>query len=104
MTERPSHRVFAALYDPATRPFESRIVEHREYLTEGVGGDALDLGAGTGANFPYFADTDAQLHAVEPDPYMLKRAKERARNWTSKSNCAPTAPSLCRTPTPPSTT
>jgi len=78
MTERPSHRVFAALYDPVTRPFERRIVEHREYLTEGVGGDALDLGAGTGANFPYFADTDAPLHAVEPDPYMLKRAKERA--------------------------
>lgn len=80
MTEdtRPSHRLFAALYDPVTRPFEKRIVEHREYLTEGVTGDVLDLGAGTGANFPYLRDTDASLHAVEPDPHMLKRARERA--------------------------
>ena len=80
MTEdtRPSHRLFAALYDPVTRPFEDRIVEHREYLTEDVMGDVLDLGAGTGANFPYFADADASLHAVEPDPHMRKRAKKRA--------------------------
>lgn len=80
MTEhdRPSHRVFAALYDPVTRPFERRIVEHREYLTGDVTGDILDLGAGTGANFPYYTDTDASLHAVEPDPHMLKRARKRA--------------------------
>lgn len=80
MTEQdhPSHRLFAALYDPVTRPFERRIEEHREYLTGDVTGDVLDLGAGTGANFPYFADTDASLHAVEPDPHMLKRARKRA--------------------------
>jgi len=80
MTEdtRPSHRLFAALYDPVTRPFEDRIVEHREYLTKGVEGDVLDLGAGTGANFPYFADTDVSLRAVEPDLHMRKRAKKRA--------------------------
>ncbi|MDZ7688109.1 MAG: class I SAM-dependent methyltransferase [Halobacteriales archaeon] len=78
--ERPSHRLFAALYDPVTRPFERRIAEHREYLTDGVTGDVLDLGAGTGANFPYFAGTDdaVSLRAVEPDPHMLKRAKKRA--------------------------
>jgi SAM-dependent methyltransferase len=80
MTEhdRPSHRVFAALYDPVTRPFESRIAEHREYLTDDVTGDVLDLGAGTGANLPYLRETDASLHAVEPDPHMLKRARDRA--------------------------
>jgi SAM-dependent methyltransferase len=80
MTEdtRPSHRLFAALYDPVTRPFERRIAEHREYLTNGMTGNVLDLGAGTGANFPYFADADASLHAVEPDPHMRKRAKKRA--------------------------
>jgi SAM-dependent methyltransferase len=76
---RPSHRIFAALYDPVTRPFERRIAEHREYLTDGVKGDVLDLGAGTGANFPYFADVDGSVHAVEPDPHMRKRALQRAR-------------------------
>jgi len=80
MTEhdRPSHRLFAALYDPLTRSFENRIAEHREYLTDGMTGDVLDLGAGTGANFPYMRDTDASLHAVEPDPHMLKRARKSA--------------------------
>jgi len=78
VTEKhPSHRLFAALYDPVTRPFESRIAEHREYLTQ-VEGDVLDLGAGTGANFPYFAEKDVSLRAVEPDPHMRKRAEERA--------------------------
>lgn len=76
--ETPSHRLFAALYNPVTRPFERRIAEHREYMTDGVEGDVLDLGAGTGANFSYFADKDVSLHAVEPDPYMRKRAEERA--------------------------
>ena len=78
MTEdtRPSHRLFAALYDPVTSPFEDRIAEHREYLMGGTEGKVLDLGAGTGANFPHFAD--ASLHAVEPDPHMRKRAKKRA--------------------------
>lgn len=78
--QRPSHRVFAALYDPVTRPMERRIAEHREYLTNGVEGDVLDLGAGTGANFPYLRDTGASLHAVEPDPHMRKRARRRAED------------------------
>lgn len=80
MTEHdsPSHRLFAALYDPVTRSFESRIAEHREYLTDGVTGEVLDLGAGTGANFPYLRGADASLHAIEPDPHMLKRARKSA--------------------------
>jgi ubiquinone/menaquinone biosynthesis C-methylase UbiE len=82
--DRPAHRVFAALYDPVTAGAERRIFpEHREYLVAGLRGRVLDLGAGTGAMFPYFAvATDAvpgiELVAVEPDPHMRRRATERA--------------------------
>ena len=74
---RPSHRLFAALYDTATSPFERVVEEHRRYLARGASGEVLDVGAGTGANFPYFADA-ATVHAVEPDPHMRKRAHRRA--------------------------
>jgi ubiquinone/menaquinone biosynthesis C-methylase UbiE len=51
---------------------------HREYLTD-VSGNVLDIGSGTGANFPYFAQReDLQLHAIEPDPHMAKRAQKKA--------------------------
>jgi ubiquinone/menaquinone biosynthesis C-methylase UbiE len=72
-------RVFARVYDPFMNAAEERLFPpHREYLTY-VTGEALDLGSGTGANFPYFAGHEAvRLHAVEPDPHMAKRARKRA--------------------------
>jgi len=73
------HRLFAALYDPVMGPAERTLLPpHREYLTD-VSGAALDLGSGTGANFPYFADReDVHLYGVEPDPHMARRARAKA--------------------------
>ncbi|ADJ16100.1 class I SAM-dependent methyltransferase [Halalkalicoccus jeotgali] len=73
-----SQPVFAALYDPVTRLAERRFGPEREWLTEGLSGRVLDLGCGTGATFPYLCDRDLDLHAVEPDPHMRKRARRRA--------------------------
>lgn len=73
-----THRVFAALYDPLTRPAEHRLRPHREWLADGLSGHVLDLGCGTGAMLPYLCGRDLDLHAVEPDPHMRKRAKRRA--------------------------
>jgi ubiquinone/menaquinone biosynthesis C-methylase UbiE len=39
-------------------------------------GRVLEVGAGTGASFPYYP-SDAQVVATEPDPHMLARARER---------------------------
>jgi ubiquinone/menaquinone biosynthesis C-methylase UbiE len=36
----------------------------------------LEVGAGTGANLPYFAKAE-KVVATEPDPYMLERARKR---------------------------
>ncbi|MDO8477742.1 MAG: class I SAM-dependent methyltransferase [Candidatus Rokubacteria bacterium] len=73
------HPVFAAVYDRLTRSAERKFLgAHRAWLCARATGRVLDLGAGTGANFPYL-DADAQVLAAEPDPYMLARARRRAR-------------------------
>lgn len=77
----PSHPLFARIYDPATALIERTILRpHRTYLVDGLDGDVLDLGAGTGAMFPYFAARapSMTLHAIEPDPHMRRRAAGKA--------------------------
>lgn len=80
--EEPSHPLFAAVYDPATVVVERTLLRpHRRYLVEDLHGAVLDIGAGTGATFPYFdavADGGVSFHAIEPDPYMRRRASEEA--------------------------
>ena len=74
-----AHPVFAAVYDRLTRSAERKFLgAHRAWLAACAIGRVLDLGAGTGANFPYVR-ADAEVIAVEPDPYMLERGRRRAR-------------------------
>jgi len=75
------HPVFAGLYDPVMAlPERLLLGEYREFLAADVSGRVLDVGAGTGAQFPYIADRDevASLDAIEPDSHMRRRAAERA--------------------------
>lgn len=82
--DRPAHRLFAALYDPVTAVAERALFgDHRAYLAKDLSGTVLDLGAGTGAMFPYFAESRGRtagltVHAVEPDPHMRRQADRRA--------------------------
>ncbi|WP_226013438.1 class I SAM-dependent methyltransferase [Halomicrobium salinisoli] len=80
--QEPSHPLFAAIYDPATAVVERTLLRpHRNYLVEDLHGTVLDVGAGTGAMFPYFDAVDdgtVSFHAIEPDPYMRRQARERA--------------------------
>jgi len=75
------HRWFAATYDFVTRLSERRVLRHLRPLVAGTAtGDVLEIGAGTGANFPYY--DRAKVHrivAIEPDPFMLRRAQRRAQ-------------------------
>ena len=74
----------AAVYDPLNARAEERLLpEHREYLAADLRGAVLDVGAGTGAMFPYFRsaierDPSLRLRAVEPDPHMRQRAVRKA--------------------------
>ncbi|WP_181685005.1 class I SAM-dependent methyltransferase [Halorhabdus salina] len=85
--ESTGHPIVAAIYDPLTAPFDDRLLgEHREYLAADLSGSVLDLGSGTGAMFPHFATAEPSespsptFHAIEPDPYMRRRAQSRAND------------------------
>jgi ubiquinone/menaquinone biosynthesis C-methylase UbiE len=89
MTEH-DHALFAAIYDPATALAEATVLApHRRYLTNGLRGRVLDLGAGTGATVPFFAAArtaarrdgdDLDVHLLDPDAHMRVRARRRARD------------------------
>lgn len=75
------HPLVARLYDPVMAlPERFVLSSQREFLTEGLDGSVLDLGAGTGALFPYFDDleTTPEVTAVEPDAHMRAQAREHA--------------------------
>ena len=76
-TEKKGHRWFAALYDRMSRSEEKGFLgEMRRQLLADVSGDVLEIGAGTGANFAHYPAT-ARVVALEPDPFMLKRAEKK---------------------------
>ena len=78
MPEQQGHKWFAAIYDRMTAPYERRFLKDvRQEIVGGAKGKVLEIGAGTGANFPYYRD-GPEIVATEPDPYMLERAKKRA--------------------------
>jgi ubiquinone/menaquinone biosynthesis C-methylase UbiE len=70
--DRPSHPIVARLLDLAMKSFER--TRHR--LVPLARGRVIEVGVGTGANFPSYGDVD--LYGVEPDPHMLGRAQARA--------------------------
>src|ERR671924_521329 len=69
------HRWFAAVYDLVNRAAERRLFGPiRGSLLGAAGGLVLELGAGTGASFPYYPKA-GKVIATEPDPFMLRRAR-----------------------------
>lgn len=70
------HPFLAWAYDGLTAAGERRLRPFRERLVGLAEGRVLEIGAGTGANFPYYRRADSVL-ALEPDPYMRRRAWRR---------------------------
>ena len=73
------HKWFAAIYDRMMASAERSFMKGvREEIAGGAGGRVLELGAGTGANFAYYGLDADEVFAIEPDQYMLERARRRA--------------------------
>ncbi len=73
-----AHRWFAASYDLITWWAERSVFGPLRRLVVGSAtGRVLEIGAGTGANFAYYAAAEAVV-ATEPDPFMFRRASRRA--------------------------
>jgi ubiquinone/menaquinone biosynthesis C-methylase UbiE len=71
------HRWFAALYDKMSKSEEKGFLgEMRKQLLSDLSGDVLEVGAGTGNNFEHYPQS-VHVIALEPDPFMLKRATDK---------------------------
>jgi SAM-dependent methyltransferase len=66
------HPIVAALIDG----FMWSSYKLRRRVVPAASGRVLEIGVGTGANFPYYRNA-AEVIGVEPDPYMLARARRR---------------------------
>ena len=56
--------------------------EHRARLLADVAGRVLEVGAGTGSNFPHYPATVTEVVAVEPEPRLRRQAEAAAPSAT----------------------
>lgn len=72
---------FSPFYDRfMQRAEEDSLRVWRAELLSTLEGEVLDLGAGTGANVPYWPEAVEHVVATEPDAGMARRLRERARS------------------------
>ncbi|RSD26145.1 class I SAM-dependent methyltransferase [Mesobacillus subterraneus] len=76
-------KLFASLYDTLMGPLEKRwIARIRKRIVSGLEGNVLEIGAGTGANIPYYSQEKvSRIAVVEPNPYMIEQAKHKANGY-----------------------
>src|ERR1700744_680801 len=75
----PVNNSFFAWITPFVVAHEPASVKalRRENLT-GLSGRVLEVGAGTGANFPLYPGSIDQVVALEPEPHLAARARAAA--------------------------
>jgi ubiquinone/menaquinone biosynthesis C-methylase UbiE len=72
--DSPEHPWCAAALDLIMWP----LLPLRRKVVPAAAGRVVEIGVGTGANFPYYAEVES-VAGVEPDPHMLARARARAK-------------------------
>lgn len=79
MKSKDPERLFSRVYDPLMAPLETLgLREMRRDLLRELRGETLEIGFGTGLNFPHYPPGVSLLTGIEPDPLMLEQAKKRA--------------------------
>jgi ubiquinone/menaquinone biosynthesis C-methylase UbiE len=67
--------LFARLYARMTENETEEVASHRRELVAGLSGRVIEVGAGNGRNFGLYPPTVTKVVAVEPEPYMRRKAK-----------------------------
>ncbi len=71
---------FPHLYDTVMKPLEKRKFKRiRIKLVEQATGKVMEIGSGTGVNFPYYRNA-VSVDAIEPDSVMRERSQNRAQS------------------------
>jgi ubiquinone/menaquinone biosynthesis C-methylase UbiE len=72
--------LFASVYDRFTAGAEAAgLRAHREQLLAAARGRVLEIGAGTGANLPFYPAAVDAITVAEPEAPMVKKLKRRIR-------------------------
>lgn len=70
---------FSQVYDKVMWPLEKKKLRQiRRELVNKAEGRVIEIGSGTGLNFPFYS-SGLQVEAVEPDPMMRNKSIERLR-------------------------
>jgi ubiquinone/menaquinone biosynthesis C-methylase UbiE len=73
-------RWFPRLYDTFMGPLERGEFKHiRKQLIQNAHGQVLEIGSGTGINFPYYRQAEKVI-AIEPEPLMREQSLKRIQN------------------------
>jgi ubiquinone/menaquinone biosynthesis C-methylase UbiE len=73
------HPIFARVFDRLSRLMERDAAPHRIELLAGLTGRVLEVGAGNGINFGHYPATVEEVIALDPEPYMRRKAEAAAR-------------------------
>ncbi len=69
------HPLFARFYTHVlARNEPAEIRAHRDELLAGLSGRVVEVGAGSGANFPHYPPEVTEVVAVEPEAYLREQA------------------------------
>lgn len=79
MPTKVSHPIFARFYGLiSARAEQAGAAQHRNEALDGLGGRVIELGAGNGLNFAHYPPEVTEVVAIEPDPYLRRKAIEAA--------------------------
>jgi SAM-dependent methyltransferase len=76
-----AHPLFASWYPKAAAANDrSGFAKYRARLVEGLRGEVVEIGPGSGLNFPHYPAEVTRVVAIEPEPRLRELAEQAARD------------------------